>query len=560
MKRFLLTFALLCGLQICSLAQDSVVAADPEDLFLDAMLAMEKEDYKQAATLFEQLKKADPSNDAADLYLGFLYDGVSGKAEDNYRSAVQKDSSNFWYNYYLARHYLNTEREDLATAILEGLVAKYPRKTDLYYDLINIYLRQNDIDRALDVLGKIETASGRTEQVGVMGADLRLRKGDYDGAYAYLEDFYGDCSTPRIATMLGDRYVQLYRDSIAMKYYQEAIALDPEYMPAYYGRAHVLRDRRDYDGYFRDITRFMASRDIETDIKTEYLGQLMQTPQFVRAFSFQVDSLVKAAYHSAPEDSTLAIFTAYYMYNTGQTEEALEVLLDNRDRHPESFQAKFECLMYWYSSQNWREIVSMTGEMVAEYPDKVDIFQLKGISHWQLDETDDAIECYRRMTEINPRDSATIVIACTALGDLYHLKGDRKNAYRCYDRVLRVNGSYLPVLNNYAYYLSEEGASLKKAYRMSQITIKEEPDNATYLDTYGWILFLMDKPVEAKAIFKHAMLYGGKESAVMLDHYAEVLFRLKEYDLAFIYWNQARQIDPELHLEEKISQRKAQMK
>ena len=74
---------------------------------------------------------------------------------------------------------------------------------------------------------------------------------------------------------------------------------------------------------------------------------------------------------------------------------------------------------------------------------------------------------------------------------------------------------------------------------MSRKTIEAEPDNPTYLDTYGWILFLMGKPEEAKPHFKHAMLYGGKESAVILDHYAEVLFALGEYDRAMVYWNQA---------------------
>ena len=55
------------------------------------------------------------------------------------------------------------------------------------------------------------------------------------------------------------------------------------------------------------------------------------------------------------------------------------------------------------------------------------------------------------------------------------------------------------------------------------------------------------------------MLYGGKESAVILDHYAEVLYALKEYDMAFVYWNLARQRNngdiPDL--EDKINIRKA---
>jgi tetratricopeptide (TPR) repeat protein len=88
-----------------------------------------------------------------------------------------------------------------------------------------------------------------------------------------------------------------------------------------------------------------------------------------------------------------------------------------------------------------------------------------------------------------------------------------------------------------------EGRKLKKACDMSYKTVIAEPDNATYLDTYAWILHLQGKDDAAKLFFKKAMLYGGKESAVILDHYAEVLYALKEYDVAFIYWNMALQKD-----------------
>ena len=97
---------------------------------------------------------------------------------------------------------------------------------------------------------------------------------------------------------------------------------------------------------------------------------------------------------------------------------------------------------------------------------------------------------------------------------------------------------------------------------MSRKTIEAEPDNATYLDTFGWILFLQGKPEEAKTHFKRAMLYGGKESPVIMDHYAEVLFALGEYDRAMVYWNMALQIDNGeiAGLKERINLRKQQMK
>ena len=141
--------------------------------------------------------------------------------------------------------------------------------------------------------------------------------------------------------------------------------------------------------------------------------------------------------------------------------------------------------------------------------------------------------------------------------------GDKKKAYKSYDKALEINPDYLPVLNNYAYFLSMDGKKLKKAYEMSRKTVELDPDNSTYLDTFGWILFLQGKALEAKPFFKNAvMLYGGKESPVVLDHYAEVLFALKEYDLAFLYWNQAKAINNGQieDLDSRISERKSQMK
>ena len=78
---------------------------------------------------------------------------------------------------------------------------------------------------------------------------------------------------------------------------------------------------------------------------------------------------------------------------------------------------------------------------------------------------------------------------------------------------------------------------------MSKKTIEAEPDNATYLDTFAWILHLQGKDLEAKPFFKHAMLYGGKESPVILRHYATVLEALGEKDSAQVYLNMAKRLE-----------------
>lgn len=141
----------------------------------------------------------------------------------------------------------------------------------------------------------------------------------------------------------------------------------------------------------------------------------------------------------------------------------------------------------------------------------------------------------QRMLDAAPGDPAVAIEAYTTMGDALHAAGDSRNAYKCYKKVLKIDPEYIPALNNYAYYLSEQKKQLGKAYKMSKITIEKEPDNATYLDTFGWILHLQGKDIEAKPFFKHAMLYGGKESATVLSHFASVLRALGEDDLATYY-------------------------
>ena len=143
-------------------------------------------------------------------------------------------------------------------------------------------------------------------------------------------------------------------------------------------------------------------------------------------------------------------------------------------------------------------------------------------------------ECHILM-ELQPDDLEQQVSCLSIIGDTLHEQGEARKAYKTYEQALKLDPEYCPVLNNYAYFLSLEKRKLAKAEKMSRITIEKEPDNPTYLDTYAWILFLRGKAKEAKPYFKHAMLYGGKESAVILMHFSLVLDKLGEKELAQYY-------------------------
>ena len=91
-------------------------------------------------------------------------------------------------------------------------------------------------------------------------------------------------------------------------------------------------------------------------------------------------------------------------------------------------------------------------------------------------------------------------------------KGKKKTLYALYERALELDPYNTMVLNNYAYHLATHGGDLTKAEQMSAITIREEPNNATFLDTYGWIMYLKGQDDLAKFYLNKALWNATNEA------------------------------------------------
>ena len=96
-------------------------------------------------------------------------------------------------------------------------------------------------------------------------------------------------------------------------------------------------------------------------------------------------------------------------------------------------------------------------------------------------------------------------------------------AIAAYDEALKLMPENLSVLNNYAWTLAISGGNLKKAEKMSQVTIQKEANNPTYLDTYAWILHLQGQKTLALFYIKKAMEYAGQSEPTIQEHYKTIL-------------------------------------
>lgn len=137
-------------------------------------------------------------------------------------------------------------------------------------------------------------------------------------------------------------------------------------------------------------------------------------------------------------------------------------------------------------------------------------------------------------------DNKTLFVGVySSLGDCYYRTNNVQKCFRAYEEVLLLNPNSVVVLNNYAYYLSEKGLDLAKAETMSAKVIQLEPGNATYLDTYAWVLFKLKRYTEAKFIMERAIDNGGDSSEVILEHYGDILFVNGSSTEALKYWKLA---------------------
>ena len=287
-----------------------------------------------------------------------------------------------------------------------------------------------------------------------------------------VEEFPQAYNNPYMLTLLGDSELRQYKDSLALGWYDRALEIDPSYAPAEMSKAELYRMRGNNPAFFVSLEKVIRNSEVIPEAKSKYLESMME----------RMDP-------------------KFWWVWGEQICSLIDVCVE---MHPEDMGSRWLKVNTCAIKEDWDGAISQCRDIA-------DVSKAKG-------------------------DRENFSKAYSTIGDILHEnKADERGAFAMYDLALKADPENAAVLNNYAYYLSLKGKNLRKALKMSKITIEKEPDNATYLDTYGWILHLLRKDAESKPYFKHALIYGGRESKVILEHYSEVLKALNEEDLAEYY-------------------------
>lgn len=483
------------------------------------------------------------------------------KALDALLRAVKGEPDNYWYRQTLASYYQTNREYDNAIAVLEEMQQRFPKRNgELLSALVGLYSQVQQYDKVIDALSRLETLIGKTEAISMEKSRNYLLMGNQEGAFGEMEALaaeYPDNSYYRV--VLASIYMENGRETDALPMLQEILHEEPENGAAKIAMVQYHKQVADTVGYHAMVDSVMMASTVDDETKVKMMLRLINE----KADSTYVLQLFDRALQQPQRSAKLGHICVQYMLMLHQSEERVRpVLLRMLETEPDHVQARLQLLSYAAKRNDLDEIIDICSKAIDYTPEVLDFYYYKAIGLYQTNRHEEALDTYRKATAQITKESNTELVSdiFTAMGDLYQQTGRLEEAYLCYDSALVYNPSNLLVLNNYAYFLSEEGRQLDKAELMSYRTIKAEPQNATYLDTYAWILYKQQRYEEALGYMEQALAADSVPSDVLYEHAGDIHYRLGDVQRALDYWKQALELQRKAEAVEERLKKKVKLR
>ena len=530
-----------------------------EYFFLEAVHLEQQERYDEAFEMISHCLSIAPEAPSA-LYKAATYYFFLNRKEmalEALTKAVEGEPDNYWYRQTLASYYQTNREYDKALAVLEEMQRLFPKRNgELLPALVGLYSHTQQYDKVVDALERLEELMGKSEAISMEKSRNYLFMGDKESAFGELEALaaeYPENSYYRV--ILGSMYMEQGRMPDALPLLQEVLAEEPDNGPAKIALTQYYKQLADTVQYHAMVDSVLMTPTVDDDTKVKMMVQLVMD----KTDSIYVMALFDRVMQQPQRSAKVGHLCVQYMLKMGQPEERVRpILLRMLEAEPDHIQAHLQLLSYAARRNDMEEVISVCSAAIDYNPEVLDFYYYKAIGLYQTGNLQEALETYRKATSQITAESNTELVSdiYAAMGDLYHVSEQPEEAYHCYDSALVYNPSNILVLNNYAYYLSEENKELDKAEQMSQRTIIAEPNNATYLDTYAWILYKQERYEEALTYIERALATDSVASDVLYEHAGDICYRMGDTARAVSYWKQALEVQRKAEaVEEKLEKK-----
>jgi tetratricopeptide (TPR) repeat protein len=198
-------------------------------------------------------------------------------------------------------------------------------------------------------------------------------------------------------------------------------------------------------------------------------------------------------------------------------------------------------------------LIAHSEEAIEVFPNQASYWYFNGAGFLMKRTYDRAVESLEEAQRLEG-DGELAGTINGQLGDAYNGLGKHQKSNEAYEAALKRKPDDDHVLNNYSYFLSLRKENLARARELSAKLVEKHPENPTYLDTHGWVLFVSGDAKQARTFLEKAVRLNQDRSATIVEHYGDVLAHLGEKEKALDQWRRAKKLgQASAQLDKKIS-------
>jgi len=512
--------------------------------FIDGCKEKIAGDYDKAVLSFLSCIKTDPENSAALYELAGVYylQKKDTDAMPFIKKAVELEPDNVWYQMLYANLLIADRQYKDATSIYEKLARAHPESLDYFFNWAEGYLYMGKYSDAIDVYNLVEAKIGISEDISIQKEKIYLELKKVDKAAEEIKKLIKAFpSETSYYNYLADLYLDNNMSDKAFEIYEQILVLDPANANVHLSLADYYRKKGDMDKSFNELKLSFSNQNLDVDTKVKILLSYYTLTEKSDDLKSQAYTLIDSLIKTHPDEAKAYSIYGDFLYRDKKYTDAkvqyLKVIALDSSKYD-----VWEQLLLLESVLNENAALLTESKRALElFPDHPALYLFNGVANYQLKKYDDAIIVLNKGVALVVYDDEMLEEFYTYLGDSYYAKKNSKDAFISYDKVLELDPKNTYVLNNYSFYLSIQGMDLDKAEKMAKKAVDQSENNASYLDTYGWVLYKEKKYTDAEIWLNKALQNGGDSSAVILEHYGDIMFKLGSSEKALEYWKKAKE-------------------
>jgi len=494
-------------------------------LMIDAKSQQELGNDTRATAIYRQILTRDANYSAAYYELSQIYAqrGEVDSALIFAQKAVSLNGDNVWYLLQEALMYRYTEQQDNYIKTWERIVEQNPEVLDYYYELSNAYLKAGNSSKAIATLNRVEQRVGITETVSLQKAKLWNEQGKTDKAIKEIEALSEAMpSETKYSAMLAETHMQNGDYDQAKKYYDRILETNPNDEYIHLSLAEYYRVTQKPRQAYEELRQSFLQDALTTENKLQILGQFYTTDEFYGIYSSYAFDLLDVVMSQSDDSISYAAFYGNVLMHQkkyGAAARQFELALLKDSSQYDLWEVLLVCLTE--SDAPNAHIAQYAKRAQQLFPVHPLPYFILGVTAYENGRYQEALEQAQRCEQTGidnsylERDVYTLITQCYR-----ELKDERIYVY--YEKLAALYPDDKNILNSYAYQLALDKRDLEKAAEMSRRTLKEEPDNPYFLDTYAWILHQMGRDSEARSYIQRAMERDGTPSEEALEHYEAI--------------------------------------